>query len=151
MDFMIPILSLAALGMVASAKRKSPGSGGARRGKKTAPTALDQWTAVEVVMPRAMLSAREALIEIHRQTGIRYVVTHPRLQGFVGPYEVGGRQKLIAVVKDVAGAGRCSVAADGAVLVFEPAADRAASAALRSALGMPNGGNDTKSAFIKQK
>ncbi len=75
----------------------------------------------EVAMPRAWLSARDALIVAHKQTGLEYAVIPGRFEGIVGPYQVGERRTVGRIVAAVERASGTRSRLINGTLVFEPA------------------------------
>ncbi len=104
----------------------------------------------EVSMPRVWLSARDALVAAHKQTGLEYAVIPGRFEGTVGPYQVGERRSVGRVVSDVERASGTRSRLVNGTLVFEPAdtprADVPADLETycRAAIEQEKGGQDTE-------
>ena len=77
----------------------------------------------DVTMPRAWLTAPEALIAAHRQAGLKYAVTPPRFSGLIGPFQPGETLSVGTLVERVAASTGTSAEAVGSVVVFDPRRD----------------------------
>jgi HEAT repeat protein len=76
-------------------------------------------------MPRAWLEAQKALTLLGRHAEAQYVVTVPRIEGLVGPFEVGQQVSAAELFKAVARASGTELSWRGEVAVLQPPRERA--------------------------
>lgn len=75
---------------------------------------------VSLVIPRSYMELHTALQNAAMQTGLRYVVTVPKLKGVIGPFTPGDRISLTKLLDAIASKAKLSLSWQNRIAIFQP-------------------------------